>query len=179
MSSLPDFSALGAGAITASLVVDHLGSAQGALGNSHGIGNETDRQLLLWLRSNAEVVLTSGATAIAEDYKMPSSCDLAILTRQPKGSFSIDPRDRRLIFMHGGYFEGVNQLQELGYQRIHTEFGPTGFIELSRRSEVDCYLSSKGADGVDQFVSKHELAIQKRFELPDLLIAKVAGRGRA
>ena len=179
MSSLPDFSALEAGAITASLVVDHLGSAQGALGNSHGIGNETDRQLLLWFRSNAEVVLTSGATAIAEDYRMPSSCDLAILTRQPKGNFSIDPRDRKLIIMQCDFAEGLNKLQELGYRRIHTEFGPTGFIELSRRSEVDCYLSSKSADGVDHFVSKHELAIEKRFELPDLLIAKVAGRGRA
>ena len=179
MSSLPDFAALEAGAITASLVVDHLGSAQGALGNSRGIGNETDRQLLLWFRSKAEVVLTSGATAIAEDYKMPSSCDLAILTRQPKDNFSIDPRDRRLLFMQRDYFEGVNHLQELGYQRIHTEFGPTGFIELSRRSEVDCYLSSKSADGVDQFVSKHELGIEKRFDLPDLLIAEVAGRGRA
>ena len=179
MSSLTDFSTLEAGAITASLVVDHLGSAQGALGNSRGIGNETDRQLLLWFRSKAKVVLTSGATAIAEDYKMPSSCDLAILTRQPKSSFSIDPRDRRLIFMHGGYFKGVNQLQGLGYRRIHTEFGPTGFIELSRRSEVDCYLSSKSADGMDQFASKHELAIEKWFDLPDLFIAKVAGRGRA
>ena len=179
MSSLPDFSALGAGAITASLVVDHHGSAQGELGNSGGIGNETDRQLLLWFRSNAEVVLTSGATAIAEDYKMPSSCDLANLTRQPKGNFSIDPRDRKLMILQCDFTQGLSKLQELRYRRIHTEFGPTGFIELSRRSEVDCYLSSKSADGVDQFVSKHELAIEKWFDLPDLFIAKVAGRGRA
>lgn len=178
MSSLSDFSALEAGPITASLVVDHRGSAQGPLGNSRGIGNETDRDLLLWFRRNAEIVLTSGATAIAEDYKMPSSCDLALLTRRPKGSFSIDQGDQKLLFLQCEYYECVRQLQGVGYQRIHTEFGPTGFIELSQRSEVDCYLSSKSGDGLDGFVSKHELEIEKRFDLPDLLIAKVAGRGR-
>ena len=179
MSSLPDFSALGAGVITASLVVDHLGSAQGALGNSRGIGNETDRQLLLWFRSNAEVVLTSGATANAEDYKMPSSCDLAILTRQPKSSFSIDPRDRKLIIMQCDFTEGLSKLQELGYRRIHTEFGPSGFVELSHHSEVNCFLSSRTNNGLELFASQHKLAIRSRLELPDLLIAEVAGRGRA
>lgn len=165
--------------VTASLVVDHLGSAVGTDGNSRGIGNETDRKLLLWLRHRAEVVLTSGATAIAEDYKMPSSCDLALLTRRNEQSFSIDPNDRKLIFLHGHYFEGVEQLQELGYRRIHTEFGPSGFVELSQRSEVNCYLSSQSSNGLELFASQHKLAIRSRLELPDLLIAEVAGRGRA
>lgn len=164
--------------VTASLVVDHLGSAIGTDGNSRGIGNETDRKLLLWLRQRAEVVLTSGATAIAEDYKMPSGCDLALLTRRNEQSFSLDPDDRKLIFLHGQYFEGVRQLQELGYRRIHTEFGPSGFVELSQRSEVNCYLSSQSSNGLELFASQHKLAIRSRLELPDLLIAEVAGRGR-
>ena len=179
MSSQPDFLALDAGAITASLVVDNLGSAIGAYGNSRGIGNETDHKLLLWFRGKAEVVLTSGATAIVEDYKMPSSCDLALLTRRNEQSFSIDPNDRKLIFLHGHYFEGVEQLQELGYRRIHTEFGPSGFVELSQHSEVNCFLSSRTNNGLELFASKHKLGIRRRLELPDLFVAEVAGRGRA
>ena len=67
--------------ITASMVVDGAGSHIGPDGTSKSLGGESDFELLMLFRKRAGTVLTTGLTARSENYRLPSSSALAILTR--------------------------------------------------------------------------------------------------
>ena len=64
----------------ATLVASEDGSLVGDNGDSKTIGNHVDLQLLLALRSKADVILTTGKTARAESYKSSRFAPLAFLT---------------------------------------------------------------------------------------------------
>ena len=166
------------GPVTASLVLTSSGSAVADSGSSKGIGNKTDLELLLWLRSRAKVVLTSGLTARVENYRMPSSADLAVLSRGRVARPAGRATGRFLeLGVLDGYHQAIVELQSQGYSQIHTEFGPRGFLELVRSGIASGVLSAIEFAGVEAFVSIHDLALQERITLPDLEIALVAGRG--
>jgi len=180
VNSSPNWSLLGdLGDLTASLVVDESGSPVSASGTSRGLGNETDFALLMHLRRRSEVVLTSGLTARLEEYRMPSSADLAILSRS-SGYYPAEQAERKLVQLGPnprGYLGAITALQELGYNRIQTEFGPTGFLSIATLSSARCLLSSKSYSGIETFVSAENLSVESSYELPELVIATVSGRG--
>ena len=68
----------------ATLVIDNQGKYLGVDGTSKSIGNHTDLQLLLALRSKASVIVTTGATARAESYKPSRFAPIAVITRDPE-----------------------------------------------------------------------------------------------
>ena len=177
---MPDYSKLGElSNLTASLVVGHNGNYVSDTGTSKGLGNPADFELLKHLRSRSQVVLTSGLTARLERYKMPSTADLAILSRS--GGYAPEVTGGREVIQLGeqaGYFEATTVLSELGYERIHTEFGAAGFTQLARHDEVDCILSSTTDGGLQAFCERQSLAIFDLISLPELFIARVRSVAR-
>ncbi len=164
--------------MTASLVVDDIGQSTSKLGNSQGIGNEKDLELLLWFRSRAEIVLTSGITAEAENYKYPSRAELAILTNSKRNYPRLSECLDRVTFLSNQSFsQAINSLKAMGFTKIHTEFGATGFKSLAYES-VTCFVSSKTQQGITEFLGHSNLFPAESFSLSELQIARVVGRGK-
>jgi len=159
-------------AVTASLVADEQGNTVSELGNSKGIGNATDLTLLIALRRQSQVILTSGKTFRNDQYTFPKNADLAVLTRQ---DVEIEaPFGQKLMVLRDGYASSLKELLALGYERIHTEFGVSGITELIRETQLDALvLSSKSLSGLNAL--SIELNVQPRiFELADLYVGLVA-----
>jgi hypothetical protein len=159
-------------AVTASLVCDEQGRTVSPLGSSKGLGNATDLELLIALRRQANVILTSGATFRADEYRFPRSADLAVLSRQ---SVDIEvPAGRKLHLIASGFGEAIDELLNRQYGRIHVEYGLAGITEVVAKGLLDAlFLSSKSRDGV-QRLSKN-LGVEPTFiELSDLYIGLVA-----
>lgn len=187
MSLLPSLdpillSAIESSPITSSFVVDEDGSVVNEAGNSKGIGNETDLELLKALRAKSEVVLTSGLTARAEGYKMPRHADLAIFTAKGVSQLGLKPRAGQKLQILSpplvtSYPIALSALKTQ-YQKIHVEFGPVGAMAV--RSEIDMFvLSSMRQRGIDIFVERLDLVPTASFELSDLSITLAVGRGKA
>ncbi len=158
--------------ITASLVCDENGNTVDLSGSSAGLGNATDLALLIALRRKSQVVLTSGATFRADQYRFPKFADLAVLTR---GSIEIDvPTERRLLILDSSYSKAVDDLIAEGYSRMHIEFGLTGIHELVSQNRLDAlFLSSPSSAGVDKLAQK--LGVKPTiYQLEDLWVGLVA-----
>lgn len=178
---MTSFDELQPGFITASLVVSKEGQSISDAGNSKGLGNKTDLQLLKWFRSLSQIVLTSGKTALAEQYRYPSSAELAILSRSEREYPSLGGELHRVRFlgMQDGYASALAALQSQGFERIHTEFGNQGFLELVRSGIADGYVSSTQARGITEFVDSTQLTELSRHVFGgDLVVCRVGGRGR-
>ncbi len=159
-------------AVTASLVCDEQGRTVSPLGSSKGLGNATDLELLIALRRQASVVLTSGATFRADEYRFPRSADLAVLSRH---SVDIEvPASRKLHLSASGFGEAIDELLNRQYGRIHVEYGLTGITEVVAKGLLDAlFLSSKSRDGVQRLAKN--LGVEPTFiELSDLYIGLVA-----
>lgn len=158
--------------VTASLVCDETGSTVSATGNSAGLGNASDLELLVALRRQAQVILTSGATFRADTYKFPKQADLAVLTRT-EAEIEV-PSGRKLLNLHSGYHAAITELKSQGYERIHVEYGVTGIKELIRSQALDALtISSKQKQGV--FALAKQLDIEPAIvALPELYIGLMA-----
>lgn len=133
--------------VTASLVCDAKGKTVGESGSSQGLGNDTDLALLVALRRQSEVILTSGASFRADEYSFPKQSDLAVLTR--KGVEITAPEGQKLIQVSSGYPQAVDDLRQLRYAKIHVEYGVTGIKELIENRRLDAlFLSSTDKNGV-------------------------------
>ena len=158
--------------ITASLVADEFGGTVSSLGNSKGIGNDTDLALLIALRRQSEVILTSGKTFRCDQYKFPRSADLAVLTTQ---NLEIEaPAGQRLTLLRIGYTSSIRELKNAGYSRIHIEYGVTGITKLVEESQLDALvLSSQSITGLMALSEK--LGVEPNVaELSDLYVGLVA-----
>jgi hypothetical protein len=167
------------GSVTASLVVTANGSHISEAGTSQGIGNQSDLELLIWLRRRASAVLTSGLTARVENYKVPSNALLAILSREGVPHLSGAGSERVLFLPQevDGYSASVSLLQSMGHQKIHTEFGPRGFVELVDPGNAMGLISSGAEQGPAIAASELGLRIARQISFGDLHVAVVTGRG--
>lgn len=158
--------------ITASLVCDQNGNTVGKSGSSKELGNQTDLALLIALRRKSQVILTSGATFRADQYRFPRNADLAVLTT---GSIAMDvPVGQKLLVKKSGYLEALRELSTEGYSRVHVEYGITGIRELLASRSLDAlFLSSKSLTGLQTLAS--QLAVTATvYRLDDLYIGLVA-----
>ena len=158
--------------ITASLVADDLGGTVTELGNSKDIGNATDLALLIALRRQSDVILTSGKTFRCDQYKFPKSADLAVLTTQ---NLELEaPAGQRLTVLRTSYTSSIRELKSLGYSRIHVEYGVTGITELIQQRQLDAlFLSSKSPSGLGALSAA--LGVEPFVvELSDLYVGLVA-----
>lgn len=172
--------------VTASLVVDALGSTLGAFGNSRGIGGSMDLQLLKSLRRQTQIVYTSGKTARAEGDIRPKKKDLAVLSRAVTsetygsgigkvlslGPASVPGLDARSVI------HGLEILKKKGYQKIHCEFGIEGTFELLEKNALDVLvISCEDGDGANRFTQHHNFAIAAKFKIERLTVLLCSGRG--
>ena len=158
--------------VTASLVADEFGGTVSSQGNSKGIGNETDLALLIALRRQSEVILTSGKTFRCDQYKFPRSADLAVLTSQ---NLEIEaPAGQRFTLLRNGYTSSIRELKNAGYSRIQIEYGVTGIAQLVEQSQLDALvLSSQSITGLRALSEK--LGVEPNVaELSDLYVGLVA-----
>jgi len=158
--------------VTSSLVADEFGGTVSSQGNSKGIGNDTDLALLIALRRQSEVILTSGKTFRCDQYKFPKSADLAVLTEQ---NLEVEaPVGQRYTLLRNGYTSSIRELKNAGYSRIHIEFGVTGIAQLVRERQLDALvLSSQSIGGLKALASK--LGVEPNVvELSDLYVGLVA-----
>lgn len=108
-------------------------------GNSSGIGNPADLELLLRLRTLASVIVTTGATARADNYKSSKLAPIAIITRDSDSLKDIT------AVKHPGNFPNIilnppegssaflwcnQQLAGLGHNTILFEGGPSSLEQL-------------------------------------------------
>ena len=167
--------------VTASLVADKFGFTVSNVGNSKGLGNPTDLQLLLALRRKSGVVLTSGRTFLAEAYRMPSQADLAIMSRSSPDVSHLGPRVDQKVHWLGedgnvsSYGEAVQKLHLMGYSSIHSEFGLAGVKALIANQFLDAlFVSSKSSSGVIALLEVLGLRASAMLEIGGLSVAIVA-----
>lgn len=167
---IPDPSSFGP--ITSSLVVGPNGWHKGSDGTSRTLGGQADFDWFVSLRRRADVILTSGKTFRDESYRKPKAAEIAVFSRS-NNALTLDFEIIQIgpeVAM--SFQEAVNHLHSLGFERIHCEFGPTGFVALSKEQSVVSFLSSDSLSGIESFASKHRL----EFELVTtngLFIARV------
>lgn len=67
-----------------------------------------------------------------EQYRMPKTADLAVLTRTDLDISGLQPGPQQSVhLLRSSSFEAaVADVEALGYQDIHIEFGPTGIMAL-------------------------------------------------
>ena len=159
-------------AITASLVSDQHGNTVSTDGSSAGLGNSTDLSLLVGLRRQSQVILTSGKTFRSDRYKFPKHADLAVLTSQEL-DISI-PNGQKLIVSNLGYQQTLTDLKLSGYKRVHVEYGITGVRALIEARALDALLlSSRFKSGV--LALAMDLKLEPiLLELEDLYVGLVA-----
>jgi riboflavin biosynthesis pyrimidine reductase len=122
------------------MIVASDGSFVDSTGSSRGISNDLDRKLIGHLRRQSDVVVTGGNTARNEQYRVPSHCDLAVIS----SSFEIS--DDRYVRLENPE-TAINKLVELGYQRILLETGPTLTKYFLETNQVDEFcLTVAGGD---------------------------------
>jgi hypothetical protein len=153
---------------TASLVCSETGELVDSDGTSRNIGGEIDKLWLRALRSKCDVVLTSGKTFRAEQYKMPRRADLAVLSHSPvdQSSLKIAHTQKVVEFEESGYEEAAKELINKGYKNIQIEFGPRGISELlGSNFEFDLWLSGLSDESV--------LSGAKRLSVGAEIVARV------
>jgi len=159
-------------AVTASLVSDQHGNTVSTEGSSAGLGNSTDLSLLVALRRQSEVILTSGKTFRSDRYRFPEQADLAVLSNQELDI--LVPDGQKLILSHHGYQQALMDLRSKGYKRVHVEYGTTGIRALIEARALDALLlSSRDKSGV--LALAMELKVEPiLLELEDLYVGLVA-----
>lgn len=179
---MPNFlSSIGESAITASMVVDEAGSHVGQDGTSKSLGGKSDFELLMFFRKRAGTVLTTGLTARTENYRLPSSSSLAVLTRSTAETLPKELQvDKVCLIGHETAVtpaESVQQLMTSSPTPIHIEFGPTALIETLRsRSDVRAFISSEHESGAAAFISRWSLFKVATFRFKNLYVTEVSGR---
>ena len=132
----------------ATIVSNEDGLLVGQDGNSKGIGNQLDFQLLMALRSKADVICTTGKTARAESYKASRFAPLAFLTKSRESLSEIpaviEPGSHESIFLEpaddANTFEWANgYLSTRGFTSVLFEGGQSS-LEVLWSSELPVQL---------------------------------------
>lgn len=123
----------------ASFVVDQQGNHAGVDGSSKSISNNLDLQLLLALRSKCSVIVTTGATARAEEYKSSRFAPIAFLTKNRNSLNDVpavnSPGTHPNIFLDSkqvelNFLELSIELRKLGFEGFLFEGGPSVLNQL-------------------------------------------------
>jgi len=169
------------GHLTASLVLGQDGNHVDVNGTSKLLGGPADLELLKYFRSRSSWVLTTGATARAERYRIPSKAKLAVLSRQ--GELALpETLDASEVTVLGNDFpmsiaSAILHLENLDPGGIHLEFGPQTL--LTAHAEIDglqIILSSEHETAASNFAEANNLVLGKSQVVDQLFISQVTGR---
>jgi riboflavin biosynthesis pyrimidine reductase len=104
-------------------------------GSSRGISNQDDRELLAYLRTLSDVVVTGGETARLERYRKPKSASLAVITRRYTDiaeALVLTPPESE-----GVAAWTIAELELRGFRKILLEVGPSLALEFLQQDLVD------------------------------------------
>ena len=105
------------------MVVGANGELTDETGSSRGLSNQTDRELIGYLRSISDIYVTGGNTARSENYRTPSNGTFAVITRDSiglPGNLFITPPIGEPVTA-----SALKQLRFEGFTRILLEVGPS------------------------------------------------------
>ncbi len=169
------------GHLTASLVLGQDGNHVDVNGTSKLLGGPADLELLKYFRSRSSWVLTTGATARAERYRIPSKAKLAVLSRQ--GELALpETLDASEVTVLGSDFpmsiaSTISHLENMDPGGIHLEFGPqTLLTALAEIDRLQIILSSEYETGASNFAEANNLVLGKSQVVDQLFISQVTGR---
>lgn len=116
------------------MVVDSAGKFRDSTGSSRGISNDLDRALLVHLRKLSDVFVTGGSTARSENYRVPKTGKLAIVSRAtvPDGAISLRPPET--VSLPNWV---IDELKSCGFRRILLEVGPSLARQFLAKNLVD------------------------------------------
>lgn len=158
--------------ITASLVVDSDGDTTDEMGGSKLLGGPTDLDWLRALRRDASLVVTTGKTYRAEEYRMPKSAHLAVFSRSrlapPVG---LDRSERFIELGEVASISKTIQALALDFKRIHLELGPSTLLPTCKELGLGIWISSLERSGIALFCEKQKLAVLHEVQVNDLVIA--------
>ncbi len=170
----------------ASLLIDADGNTVGPDGTSKSISNSIDLQLLLALRSKSELIVTTGKTARAENYRASRFAPLAFITRKLETLEHLpairEPGSHKNIFLKPNSteldFDDLGQqLNELGFSTMLFEGGASSLgrmVITASHSQLVLTISNFGSIGPDDL--KPMLAkVLPRTDTAELQDAFVAG----
>jgi hypothetical protein len=162
--------------ISASLVVSEAGEFSGEEGSSKTLSINADKLWLSALRRNSQIVLTSGKTFRIEQYRMPRTANLAVLTRSELDLSGLTPGPEQRIHLlqsSNSFESSVADVQGLGYERVHIEFGPTGIAALLR-SELafTLFLSGPSTQSVERAAERLGAKVTQLGVVDGLQLAK-------
>ncbi|MEN9955393.1 MAG: hypothetical protein RLY34_200 [Actinomycetota bacterium] len=126
----------------ATYVVDSNGRHVDENGSSANLGDSGDLSLLMSLREKADVIVTTGATARAENYRPSRFAPITVITKKPESLAELP------LFVNPGTFtnqvfeptqealfsELTSYLNEQGYSRFLFEGGPSLLHSLSTQT---------------------------------------------
>lgn len=126
----------------ATYVVDSHGRHVDDTGSSANLGNSGDLSLLMSLREKADVIVTTGATARAENYRPSRFAPITVISRNPESLaelplFENPGTFRNVVFQptqDALFSELTSNLNEQGYSSFLFEGGPSLLHSLSRQS---------------------------------------------
>lgn len=167
--------------ITASMVVGLHGEHLGTDGTSKSLGGQEDFELLMFFRKRSNIVLTTGKTARAENYRLPSTVSLAVLTRLGRNSLppALQVPEVLLLGSEGEISPAtaIKQLSKGSLGPVHIEFGPSALLEtLAVLNEVRTFISSEHKTGGPRFAVNHQLRVVSGFRYGKLYVTEVSGR---
>ena len=128
----------------ASLVVDSKGNTVGLDGTSKSVGNQTDLQLLIALRSKASLIVTTGETARSEQYRPSRFAPIAFITRDQYSLATVpavaSPGSFKNIFLSSpkplskAFIDFDNELSVAGFNSLLFEGGLESIAALLKSS---------------------------------------------
>lgn len=139
------------------MVVSGLGKFTDDTGSSRGISSDLDRKLIGHLRRQSDVIVTGGNTARKEQYRVPSHCSLAVISR----TFELE---------QDGFIRlenpttALDELAEMGFRRILMETGPTLSKYFLESGEIDEFCLTV-TNGDLEVAAKTVAALGFQYEL--------------
>lgn len=112
----------------ASLVVDSHGNTVGSDETSKTVGNQTDLQLLIALRSKTSLIVTTGKTARSEQYKASRFAPIAFITRD-QGSLATIPAVASPGSFENIFLKGLKPLPD-AFNDFDSELVKAGFSSI-------------------------------------------------
>lgn len=137
MKNLPDDQLAGLvaesfdSALVHSIALDSAGNYYGEDQSSKSISDASDNEWLMFLRSNADLIVTSGKTFRAESYRQSRFCPIVVISRTV--SQTIDSDTSRFPISFSTLEDCIDLIKRSG--KVLLESGPNLAVELASRGK--------------------------------------------
>ena len=118
-------------ALVHSIALDSAGNYYGEDQSSKSVSDASDKEWLMFLRSKADLIVTSGKTFRAESYRQSSFCPIVVISRTV--SKTIDSDTSRFPISFSTLEDCIDLIKRSG--KVLLESGPNLAVELASRGK--------------------------------------------